>query len=94
MGFVYIDDAPKVMKLLNDIFTSEFMTRHTKFQSFEGFRYSSAVIVNWDAGRIVYNDALLDRFVQESTEFPSWDAMVRTATQARYHSQQKGCVQV
>lgn len=90
MSFVFIDDAPKLMGLFSDIFTEEFMGHHTRFQSFEGFRYSSAVIVNWDAPRMVYNDGLLDRFVQESTDFPSWDAMVRAATEARYHSEQKG----
>ncbi len=85
MGFAYIDDAPQVMRLLNDIFTEEFMGKHTRFQSFEGFRYSSAVIINWDAERMVYNTELLDHFVRESTDFASWDEMVRAATEARYH---------
>lgn len=84
MGFVYIDDAPQVMRLLKDVLTDDFMAAHTSFQSFEGFRYSSAVIVNWDARQIVYDAALLDLFVRESTEFSSWDEMVRAATDERF----------
>lgn len=84
MGFVYIDDAPQTMRLLNEVFTDDFMAAHTKFQSFEGFRYSSAVIVNWNAQRLVYDSALLDLFVRESTGFSSWDEMVRAATDERY----------
>lgn len=85
MGFVYINDAPQTMRLLNDVFTEAFMAAHTKFRSFEGFRYSSAVIVNWDAQQIVYDSALLDLFVRESTAFSSWDEMVRAATDERFN---------
>lgn len=85
MGFAYIDDAPKILELLKDIFTDAFMAEHSRFESFEGFRYSSAVLVNWEAERLVYNTELLDRFVDESTDFATWDEMVTAATQARYH---------
>lgn len=72
-------------KLLEDIFTDEFMVKNTRFQSFEGFRYSSAVILNWDADEIVYDEKLMDFFVQESTDFHSWDEMVHQAVDERYH---------
>lgn len=85
MGFAYIDDAPKILELLKDIFTDAFMAEHSGFESFEGFRYSSAVLVNWEAERLVYNTELLDRFVDESTDFATWDEMVTAATRARYH---------
>lgn len=84
-GFVFLENAPELMKLLEDIFTDDFMGDNTRFESFEGFRYSSAVMVNWKADTIVYAPLLLDAFVKESTRFESWDEMVRTATQLRYH---------
>lgn len=84
-GYEYIPDAPALMKLLEDIFTDDFMQENTRFESFEGFRYSSAVIVNWKADMLVYSRLLLDSFVRESTDFSGWEEMVRTATQRRYH---------
>ena len=46
-GFVFLENAPELMRLLEDIFTDDFMQEYTRFESFEGFRYSSAVMVNW-----------------------------------------------
>ena len=85
-GFVFLDNAPELRKLLEDIFTDEFMRAHTRFENFDGFRYSSAVMVNWKADTIVYAPLLLDSFVRESTQFAGWDEMVRTATELRYRS--------
>ena len=85
-GFVFLDNAPELIKLLEDIFTDEFMRAHTRFENFDGFRYSSAVMVNWKADTIVYAPLLLDSFVRESTQFAAWDEMVRTATELRYRS--------
>ena len=84
-GYVFLDNAPELMKLLEDIFTDEFMQQHTRFESFEGFQFSSAVILNWKADTIVYAPLLLDSFVKESTQFADWDEMVRSATSLRYH---------
>ncbi|HJA62983.1 MAG TPA: hypothetical protein H9719_02500 [Candidatus Intestinimonas stercoravium] len=84
-GYVHLDDAPELMKLLEDIFTDEFMQQHTRFDDFDGFRFSSAVILNWKAQTLVYAPLLLDAFVKESTQFSNWDEMVRTATVLRYH---------
>jgi len=42
------------MRLLEDIFTDDFMQEYTRFESFEGFRYSSAVMVNWKADTLIY----------------------------------------
>ena len=85
-GYVVLGDAPALMKLLEDIFTDEFMREHTRFENFDGFQYSSAVMVNWKADVLIYAAPLLDAFVKESTRFASWDEMVRTATQLRYQS--------
>jgi flavorubredoxin len=65
------------MRLLEDIFTDDFMQEYTRFESFEGFRYSSAVMVNWKADTLIYAPPLLDAFVKESTDFATWDEMVR-----------------
>lgn len=82
--FEYIEDAPKIVGLLKDIFTEAFMQKHTRFDSFEGFQYSSAVFVNWSGECLVYDRRNLDNFVRESTHFSTWDEMVRTATDCRY----------
>ena len=74
-GFVFLENAPELMRLLEDIFTDDFMQEYTRFESFEGFRYSSALI---------YAPPLLDAFVKESTDFATWDEMVRSATGLRY----------
>ena len=51
-GYVYVDADPQFKKLLDMIFTDEFMRENTNFDNFEGFRYSSAVITNWDSDKI------------------------------------------
>lgn len=83
-GYVFLENAPELMKLLEDVFTDEFMKQHTRFENFEGFKFSSAVMVNWNADTIVYAPLLLDSFVKESTRFSNWDEMVRSATSLRY----------
>ncbi|NCB63416.1 MAG: hypothetical protein EOM52_07345 [Clostridia bacterium] len=83
--FEFLEHAPELVRLLEDVFTDAFMREHTRFESFEGFRYSSAVMVNWKADTLIYSRLLLDSFVRESTDFASWDEMVRAATARRYH---------
>lgn len=84
-GYVSLANGPELMKLLEDVFTDEFMQQHTRFDDFDGFRFSSAVMVNWKANTIVYAPLLLNSFVKESTNFSDWDEMVRTAVDLRYH---------
>lgn len=80
-----LTDGKELFTLLKDIFTDEFMGAYTKFENFDSFRYSGAVIVNWEADTIIYSKTLLDSFVGESTDFPDWDTMVRKAAQLRFH---------
>lgn len=80
MSFRYVDYPQEMRELMERIFHEDFMQAHTRFQSFEGFRYSSAVFVNWNAEQLIYNEEALDNFVRESTRFASWDEMVCTAT--------------
>ena len=80
MSFQYVDYPREMRELMERMFHEDFMREHTRFQSFEGFRYSSAVFVNWNADHLVYNEEALDNFVRESTHFSCWEEMVRTAT--------------
>lgn len=86
--FVRLTDGRKLFALFEDIFTDKFMARFTRFQGFDGFCYSSAVIVNWNADTLIYSKTLLDSFVRESTDFSDWDEMVRKATQLRFHCEE------
>ena len=83
-GYVYVNMDDEFRKLLAEIFTDEFMRNNTNFENFEGFQYSSAVIVNWNAEKMVYARLLMDNFVRESTRFSSWDEMVRAAADERF----------
>jgi hypothetical protein len=82
--YVSYNNDEQFKKLMDDIFTDEFMQKHTKLENFEAFRYSSAVMVTWDSPRLVFSKTLLDGFVRESSEFDTWDEMVKTATDERY----------
>lgn len=81
MAIEYVSAPPEFKKVLEDIFTDEFMQAHSRFQTFAGFQYSSAVFVNWKADTLIYNAEVFDNFVNESTQFTSWDEMVQTAVE-------------
>ncbi len=78
-GYVYVDMDEDFRKLLDVIFNDDFMKKHTNFDNFEGFKYSSAVIANWEADKMVYAQLLMDNFVDESTEFSTWEEMIKAA---------------
>lgn len=83
-GYVYVDMDEDFRKLLNTIFSDEFMQKNTNFENFEAFQYSSAVIANWKADRMVYAELLMDNFVKESTGFSTWEEMVKAATEEKF----------
>lgn len=83
-GWERVANTPALRKLFAEIFSDTFMQAHTRFQNFAGFCYSSAVILNWDAEELVYPTLLLDNFVKESTDYFSWNEMVRAATDERF----------
>ncbi|MCI8992416.1 MAG: hypothetical protein HFG80_06795 [Eubacterium sp.] len=83
-GYVYVEVDDKLRKLLDTIFTDEFMQTHTNFDNFEGFQYSSAVITNWKSDHMVYAQLLMDNFVKESTCFSGWEEMVKCAADERF----------
>ena len=76
MAFEYVDAPAQFNQYLKDIFTDEFMQAETNFKTFDAFQFSSAVFVNWKSDIMVYDKEVFDRFVGESTRFPSWEAMV------------------
>ena len=79
MAFAYVPMSPDDKKVLEMIFTDEFMQAETNFEAFRDFQSSSAVFTNWKSDIMVYNEEVFDGFVRESTRFTSWDEMVRTA---------------
>lgn len=80
MNYEFVEYTPQLKALLSQIFTDQFMSRHSRFQTFAGFQYSSAVFVNWNSDQLVYAKDVFDNFVKESTSFSSWEEMVKTAT--------------
>lgn len=64
---------------LEALFGDEFMRRHTNFQTFEEFRFSGAVFVDWGADFIVAPRAAFDCCVQGKTCFNTWDEMYEAA---------------
>ena len=84
MAFVYVDCPKEFKTLLNQIFDEDFMRSNTRFSSFEGFRYSSAVFVNWNTDEMVYDETVFNNFINESTNFSTWDEMVRTAADSHF----------
>ena len=86
-GYVYVDMDEDFRKLLERIFNDEFMKKHTNFDNFEGFKYSSAVIANWSAEKMVYAQLLMDNFVKQSTEYSSWEEMVKAAADEAFGKQ-------
>lgn len=85
-GYDVVSSSPELRAILEEIFDDCFMQKHTKFQHFEAFRYSSAVIVNWDSDVLIYARERLNAFVQESTEFSNWDEMIKCAAKEHYGS--------
>lgn len=85
-GFDVVPSSPEMRGLLNEIFTDRFMAEYTNFENFESFRYSSAVVVNWESDVLIYARERLDAIVRESTRFSSWEEMVRFAADLRYGS--------
>ena len=73
MAFAYVPMSPDDKKLLEMIFTDEFMQAETNFEAFRDFQSSSAVFTNWKSDIMVYNEEVFDGFVRESTRFTSWD---------------------
>ena len=84
--YITVHNDEKLKRLLNEIFTDAFMAEYTNFQTFAHFKYSSAVICNWEAEQMVYDEKLLNLFVKESTSFENFDEMVKKATDVKFRT--------
>ncbi|MEY8367905.1 hypothetical protein AALA24_03955 [Anaerovoracaceae bacterium 42-11] len=83
-GYIRVKAGKEFWDILDIIFTDEFMQKHTNFESFEYFRYSSAVMCNWSGEYMIYPETVFNNFVIESTEFQTWDEMVMKAADERF----------
>lgn len=84
-GYVRVPAGEKFWKILEMIFTDEFMQKYTNFENFEYFKYSSAVMVNWTGGAyMLYPEVVFNNFVVESTQFKNWDEMVMKAADEKF----------
>lgn len=83
-GYIRVKAGKEFWDILNIIFTDAFMQKYTNFESFEYFRYSSAVMVNWGGEYMIYPEKVFNNFVVESTVFKTWDEMVMKAADERF----------
>lgn len=83
-GYIRVKAGDDFWNLMDMIFTDQFMKKHTNFDSFEYFRYSSAVMVNWGGEYMIYPEEVFNNFIVESTEFSNWDQMVMAAADERF----------
>jgi len=81
MAFEFIPTTPEFKQTLEKMFTDEFMQKYTNFENFRDFKSSSAVFLNWESAFMVYNAEVFDGFVKESTQFSSWEEMIKTASE-------------
>lgn len=68
---------------LFELFNDAFMQKYTNFDSFEGFSFSGAVFINWDAERIMGPRTSFDCCVKGNTSFDTWEEMYRTAVRVQ-----------
>ncbi|MBQ9016452.1 MAG: hypothetical protein IJ109_10125 [Firmicutes bacterium] len=78
--YVAVPTPKEFRDLLKRIFTDEFMKANTTFENFDGFKFSSAVMTNWEADQMVYSPEVFNHFIRESTKFETWEDMVKAAT--------------
>ena len=79
MAFIRVEATSDLRKYITTIFTDEFMQKYTNFTCFMDFQSSSSVFLNWGSILWVYNEEVFDGFVKESTQFSSWNEMVKKA---------------
>ena len=87
MDFEYVEYTKELKELLESIFTDTFMQRNSRFEDFKSFQFSSAVFVNWNSDQLIYSKSIFDGFVAESTDFKSWDEMVKKGTEIHFHNE-------
>lgn len=66
---------------LNEIFTPEFMMMYTNFDSFDEMLESSQWTVENQKDFEAIPESDFDEYVNEHTEFPSWEVMYQTGAE-------------
>lgn len=67
---------------LSELFTRSFMTRHTKFQTFEELLETGGFVVNTTEDFEAIPDDVLDDHISKNTDFSSWSDMSSKAASA------------
>ncbi len=76
-------------KSIYDVLCPEFMEKYTNFHSFRELTFSSMVWIDWEHGDVVMTrKSLLDRFINGSTQFSTWDEMYLKAD-AEYEARRR-----
>lgn len=65
----------------NEIFTSDFMRQHTNHETIEDFLTDSPEKISNTEDFEKASDEILDNFVNEQTDFKTWEDMLATASQ-------------
>jgi len=86
MGYEFVEYTKELKELLENIFNDTFMQQNTNFENFKNFQFSSAVFVNWNSDKLIYEKSVFDGFVGESTNFKSWEEMVKKGTEVYFKS--------
>lgn len=69
---IYNDDEALDLK---DIFTDDFMSMYTEFQTFEEFLYESPVEIESQEDFDQMDMGAMDAYVSEVTQFEAWEDM-------------------
>ena len=64
---------------LNELFTSSFMRKHTKFSSIDAFFKASGFKADTQEDFEAIPDSELDKFVAKNTKFRTWEDMLGEA---------------
>jgi hypothetical protein len=86
MDFEYVEYTKELKELLENAFTDAFMQENSNFEDFKSFQFSSAVFVTWNSDQLIYSKSLFDGFVAESTNFKSWEVMVKKGMELYFKS--------
>ena len=64
---------------LESMFNDDFMHKYTNFKSFEEYKFSTAVFINWNTDFVVGDRNAFDSSVQGKTVFSTWNEMYERA---------------
>lgn len=68
---------------LERMFNDEFMQKYTNYKSFEEYKFSTAVFINWQSDFVVGDRTAFDNSVKGKTIFSTWNEMYEKACEER-----------